>query len=501
MSVNIYDGSTKKLNKVADKTIVDTALDATSTNALQNKVISASITSLTSSIEELPVVKNSSGAVDVGQDGQALLSKGDGTYCWGSGGGGAYIKVTTTSLKGQSITCSGQMETLSGQFDADGNVTFTVKYIDTYTLTCDRYSVNVEVLAIGAIYKAQIEEHYSTINFTTTSDDVYNLTITVKQGDTKLGTVTFNPDTASYKVYDLGTYSGTVTTASGDVITEEIEVTELDTSYSVAIDSYKIVTFADGTDAEIEKLLKAYYNNQVTWADMGWAVGDTRTISLSQMQAPNPNSSSTWAAQNITIVIVDHDHTPLETPINGHTNACITVQTREVLSSSAGTAGTIYVNGDSSYDMSFTKWSNLYMRTYMNSVVFGAFQDDFKSLIKPTTHYRHTTHNGSASEQVTDTLFLPSYPEIFGTASYSYYVATSPVEGTQFEYYKTSSNRIKYGNNNGASNGNSQYWWQGSASSYYNSSFGYDWCIVNTDGSANFSRGDRARGLAPAFAL
>lgn len=269
-------------------------------------------------------------------------------------------------------------------------------------------------------------------------------------------------------------------------------------------DDVKIVSFADGTDAEIKAMLDAYYADKLTWEEMGWAVGDTRKIHLDAMQAPNPNSSQTWAAQDITVVIVDHDHTDLATPINGHNKACITVQTREVLNnntSSYNTSGHIYINGDSSYDMTFTKWSNLYMRTYMNDKVWGAFPTDFKSAIKTSKHNRHTNYNTSESEVVNDNLFLPSYPEIFGTTSYQYYTKTSPVEGTQFAYYTTSANRIKYGNNNGSPNSAAQYWWQGSVCNYLNSSYGYLWCYVTSDGSYSNNRGDRAGGLAPAFAM
>lgn len=266
----------------------------------------------------------------------------------------------------------------------------------------------------------------------------------------------------------------------------------------------KIVSFADGTDAEIKAMLDAYYEDKLTWEDMGWAVGDTRLIHLDAMQAPNPNSSSTWAAQDITVVIVAHDHTDLVTAINGHTKACITVQTREVMNnntSSYNTSGHIYVNGDSSYDKTFIKWSNLYMRTYMNDIVWGAFPTDFKSVIKTSKHNRHTAYNTSASEVVNDNLFLPSYPEIFGTASYSYYTVTSPVEGTQFAYYATSANGIKYGNNNGSPNGTAQRWWQGSASNYSPTNYGYRWCRVNTEGPASTGTGNYACGLAPAWAM
>ena len=136
-----------------------------------------------------------------------------------------------------------------------------------------------------------------------------------------------------------------------------------------------IVSFTDGTDEEIAAMLEAYYNDELTWEEMGWAIGDTRKIHLNSFQAPNPNSSQTWAAQDITVVIVAHDHTDLATAINGHTKACITVQTRETLSgTSAGSQGTIYVDGNAAKDTKFTKWSNLFMRTYLNSKALEAIR-------------------------------------------------------------------------------------------------------------------------------
>ena len=258
-----------------------------------------------------------------------------------------------------------------------------------------------------------------------------------------------------------------------------------------------IVPFSTGTDAQIAAMLDAYYNNEITWQEMGWQVGDTRLIHFDAMQQPNPSSSSITAAQDITIVIVAHDHTPLATPINGHSNACITVQTRETMSGVS-----MFINGNSSYDTSFTKWSNLYMRTYINNTVLGAIPSgDFKSAIKQSKHYRHTTYNSVTSEEVTDTLFLPSYPEIFGTASYSNYAVTNPVEGTQFNYYVTASNRIKYVNNNGVPSTSAQYWWQGSASSFYDRNDRYCWCWVNRNGESSFANGTSSGGLAPAWAM
>lgn len=276
---------------------------------------------------------------------------------------------------------------------------------------------------------------------------------------------------------------------------------------------FKIVTFADGTDAEIKAMLDAYYNNEITWAEMGWAVGDTRVIHFNAMPAPRPiGTSKSWSAQDITIVIVDHDHTDLATAINGHTKACITVQTRECMNNTSGFSGQpgqIFVTGQNSNNFSYKKWSELYMRTYLNSTVFEAIPEgDFKSAIKQSNHYRHTAYNTSADELVTDTLFLPSYPELLGNVGAS--SATTHTEGTQFEYYKTAANIVKYGNDDGESSGIPRVYWTGSIGNYYDSNNGYFWgAIVNTinnNGVANLGSVAQYQGLSsfslsPAWAM
>ena len=128
----------------------------------------------------------------------------------------------------------------------------------------------------------------------------------------------------------------------------------------------------------------------------------------------------------------------------------------------------------------------------------------WKALIKDTKHRRLTTYNKTTTEEVVDKIFLPSYPEIFGNTAYRYYIANvkpNGEEGTQWDWYKTSGNRIKKGNSNGSANAHNCFWWIGSASSEYALSAGYHWCGVSSYGSAYDTHGSGARGLAPAFAI
>lgn len=210
----------------------------------------------------------------------------------------------------------------------------------------------------------------------------------------------------------------------------------------------------------------------------------------------------------------------LATPINGITKAAITCQTRECVNNLTAASNT---NGHISWDMTRAEvtdntkvhWSGIALRTFCNGdFLTTAMPTGIRNMIKPVsrTVLKTRGYSGAGSdstvdkttETVTDSIFLPTYPEIFGNTAYDYYMSkTTPAgeEGTQWKYYETASNRIKYGNNNGAPNSKAQYWWNGSPSTLYAFSDGYYWCRVDTDGSAGNSIGNYADGFAPAFAL
>ena len=352
----------------------------------------------------------------------------------------------------------------------------------TNTITASPSSISLDTTTL-----------YQDVTLTQTGDGV----LSVVSGDTDVATVGAI-ENGVFRATGVDNGSTTITVSS--TATENYEAGTLEIACSVVF--IEIVSFSTGTDAQIKAMLDAYYADQITWQEMGWAIGDTRTIHINDMQAPSPNESNTWLAQDIVVVIVAHDYTTLATPINGHTKSCISVQTRELISgTSAGSAAYIYVNGVSDNQMTFKKWSELYMRTYLNDIVFGAFPSgDFKSSIKASSNYRHTTYNGTEAELVTDMLFLPSYAEIIGTASFEEYTPTSPTEGTQLPYFETSSNRKKYRNNNGTA-GSSSGWWTSSTSNNY-SSGGYKW-IFKTDGLPDFvsANGRNSNSLAPMWSM
>lgn len=280
-------------------------------------------------------------------------------------------------------------------------------------------------------------------------------------------------------------------------------------TYTGIIESLKIVTFADGTDEEIAAMLDAHYAGDINISDY-WSVGDTRKIHLNSLSFADGSKTRGWSEQDITIVITEMNYSNLATSINGKTKAAITCQTREMINN-----GAITFNLTNSYimDTSQAHWSNVGMRSFLNGTFLNnAMPSGIKSMIKPITHTvlatrgcSGTGHNATpanrTTENVTDTIFLPTYTEIFGNVAYNSYLSgetPNSEEGTQWAYFQTQANVTKYINDNGSPSGSSFYWWEGSpATSYYGEGGGYCWCVAGW-GDYNTSYPFY---LAPAFAM
>lgn len=126
-------------------------------------------------------------------------------------------------------------------------------------------------------------------------------------------------------------------------------------------------------------------------------------------------------------------------------------------------------------------WEATEMRRYLNEEVFAVLPDDLQAIIKPRTL-------GSGDRTFEDKLWLFSEVEIFGEHDWT---ETEPDRGTQFEYFKNPSNRVKRD-----ADGDATWWWErsphASASNYF--------CPVNYSGSASSSTAaSHSRGVCFGF--
>ena len=129
------------------------------------------------------------------------------------------------------------------------------------------------------------------------------------------------------------------------------------------------------------------------------------------------------------------------------------------------------------------------------NTLMAALPADLRAVMKPITKYTDNKGNSSdVAANVTSSLdYLPllAEQEIFGgNRTYSnQYEKNSQV---QYAYYSAGNSKVKYRH---SATGSAAYWWE--RSPHYGN--GYYFCIVYTNGIANFNLARNSLGLAPAF--
>lgn len=249
----------------------------------------------------------------------------------------------------------------------------------------------------------------------------------------------------------------------------------------------KIVTFADGTDAEITKMIEAHYAGKINIGDY-WAVGDKRTIHHNAMSATGVSESH--KANDYAYVIIGIEHDDLVTPINGKTKAAITIQTERMLYLDTTT------KYNSSYDASHEcgymnssrtndgGWQDCERRIWCNEVYKKCLPTYIQNMMKQV---KKKTSGGSSD----DYAFLPSEIEIFGSTTYSF-----AGEGKQYQYFKNATaNRYKKPRH--GSDYVSGYYWERSPFSSGSNSF----CRVSLDGDAGTGDAGDTFGVVPCLCI
>ena len=128
--------------------------------------------------------------------------------------------------------------------------------------------------------------------------------------------------------------------------------------------------------------------------------------------------------------------------------------------------------------------------------LLAALPSDLRAVMKAVTKYSDNTGGGSDTASyvtsTTDYLFLLSEFEYHGARTF----ANSAEKNyqAQYDYYKAGNSKIHYKYN---ATGTAARAWCRSVFSDSSS----DFCLVNTDGSANTGNAHRSRGVAPGFAV
>lgn len=235
------------------------------------------------------------------------------------------------------------------------------------------------------------------------------------------------------------------------------------TSFAVTVKA--IVSWANGTDAQIVSMVNSADNGEINLSNY-WAVGDIRTITLTNNE-------------QVDLVIMHAGLYDLNTPVaSGRTKCSFIVGLKDSL------ASTRSMNSSNTNSGS---WNGCAMRTWINNDFKALIPTSLLPIFKQFKTITAQTYNGSTNQTSIDWFALPAEKEIFGGNTYSN--STEAAALTQFDWYKTSANRVK----KVGKTGSADYWWE--RSPYYNGSAHF--CRVYSDGSANGDYASYGNGVSP----
>jgi hypothetical protein len=256
----------------------------------------------------------------------------------------------------------------------------------------------------------------------------------------------------------------------------------------------KIVAFADGTDAEIEKMIEAHYAGKINISDY-WAVGDKRTIHHNAMDATGVSESH--RANDYAYVIIGIEHDDLVTAINGKTKAAITIQTERMLYLDTTTEYNAsydashecgYINGSSTNSGG---WEGCVRRTWCNNVYKKCLPTYIQNMMKQVEKLTSAGSRSSTIKISNDYAFLLSEIEIFGSAAYSY-----AGEGKQYQYFKNATaNRYKKPRFDDSFV--SGHYWE--RSPYFGSESRF--CHVGVNGNSYYNNASNFYGIVPCLCI
>ncbi len=243
-------------------------------------------------------------------------------------------------------------------------------------------------------------------------------------------------------------------------------------------------TWAGGTDEEIVAMVQLADQGIINLSDY-WAVGDTRTVQLSAMSATGVGESH--AAQEVDLVLMHAGGYELnEAVASGRTKCSFIVGQKDSLAEKG------YMNSSPTNSNS---WNGSARRTWCNSVYKNALPSTLLPIFKQFKTITAQTYNGSTNQTSVDYFALPAAKEVFGGSATSAGSATSYSNLTefnalfQFDYYKTTSNRVKKLGKTGSVSD----WWE--RSPYYRDSSCF--CEVYNRGGAGYYGAGMPYGLAP----
>ena len=428
------------------------------------------------------------------QDGDSLIYDGTARK-WTNGAGSAPTIIQNVPSQSGSLTYDGtsqsptwsnydsNMMTIGGTTSATSAGTYTATFTPKrgYCWSdSSRTPISVSWTIGQATGSVTLSKNSVTLDTSTSSDTVTASnatgTLSVSSSDSTVATASVSGNIIT--ISSVNNTTGTATITVSVAASADGNYTAATASISVAAQfAPPLVSWSTGSDQEIADMINAYYEGSLSLQDIKsvWTIGDERTVAFGAMAATGVGESHD--AGNLTFVIMNWGGKTLKTSINGHSECLMIVGIKENFRP-AGHMNSTNTNAGG--------WRDCARRTWCNGVFRDAITSSiFKNLFKQ--HYNLSGQGSGTSSgtyQTEDYFALPAEIEVFGSTTYSV-----SGEGSQFKYYETAANRIKYRTDNGSASG----WWERSPISGYSNGF----CLVSSGGSAGNYSASHTDGLAP----
>ena len=288
-----------------------------------------------------------------------------------------------------------------------------------------------ESVVVDDVKQYKISLSYFSATLKVTSDS--GATVTATNGTKTFSGTVPTSGVLSLTITASGTYTVTATKSGETTDPVSVAITTSGQTYSVECLFFNSV-LSKNTWAQIAKASAAGKASQL------WSVGDTKDITV--------------GSETLTLVIMGFNHDDLAS--GGR--AGITFGMKNLM------ASTRRMNASNTNSGGFTG-SEMY--SWLQNTLLPTLPSDLQAVLKSVNK------KTSAGSQSSMKLFLFSEIEIFGSTTYS-----KAGEGSQYSYFATAANRIKYLANG---SGSACWWWERSPNGSSSSNF----CCVDSNGDAN----------------
>lgn len=361
-------------------------------------------------------------------------------------------QIIATIPSGSSVTCKCGSKTLTAT--STGTVTFNLTGYGTWVVTATKDGQTAtESVVVDDVKQYKISLSYFSATLKVTSDSGAVVTATN-------GTKTFSGTVPSSGVLSLtitasGTYTVTATKSGETTDPVSVAITTSGQTYSVECLFFNSI-LSKNTWAQIAKASAAGKASQL------WSVGDTKDITV--------------GSETLTLVIMGFNHDDLAS--GG--KAGITFGMKNLM------ATTRRMNASNTNSGGFTG-SEMY--SWLQNTLLPTLPSDLQAVLKSVNKKTSAGSQSSTINTNSMKLFLFSEIEIFGSTTYS-----KAGEGSQYSYFATAANRIKYLANG---SGSACWWWERSPGGASSGSF----CGVGSVGSASYYAANYAGGVCFGFCV